>query len=746
MSSTTTKENKLDKLAQEYFNGRYIEALQQLTVSPDYTYEMWEDDSPFSRCFIHYLDALTHGGHQGRLFTNHYLMEQATEQQKANLNWEHVLISLFAASGDELYDLKKMLVSKEKPDPLLMAIVALRETGVMEEQQIEELAETYGPLSSVTVRTILRYYVASQEIKRTKRGWLDVVTESNEPPLFPLSYLGDDITVVEEGMPVIQMTPICSDWNAFVDQLAGRNAILLFANHTHFWSCLQFPELVPILTDRKNLLLILREPIVEQITAQRTFRAKDVRYDGVEPVVARLLERVLCGDHDASATLQNVCRDRDDRIGWKRLGCSRQLAFFQSRYYMEVERPYTGQRPKDEEDLIGKALSTYEKPRTHRYQKKPKMRVAHIAPQLVDHNHSPSLTLETFFRHHNRDNIEPYLFISEAHVYSPQDYPVPTLCSSPSLARAPNRIREFQELGVKIDINPTRHSLDQTVRSISQKLEEAEIDVAVFHGSDLVNLAIACHCDVPCRTYYQLSRHLQYPGFDLWVLPDRPSAWEEIQRKEWGTETATLAFPLARQSDLEEAPDIHTLIRAPKEAKLFTTISHHLEKRVNKETTWAIANILKRCPNAYYTPIGPISDPQEFHSRFVSYGVADRVVGIGEHENPAVIAQAATLYLNEFPEGSGFGLVDGMAAGCPVVSMYDPTGPETGKGGALYFGEERCVKSKEEYVDLACKLLQDSSMYQEWKTYTAEQYLKITDAKGTIRQFEETMDQWLQQR
>jgi glycosyltransferase involved in cell wall biosynthesis len=155
----------------------------------------------------------------------------------------------------------------------------------------------------------------------------------------------------------------------------------------------------------------------------------------------------------------------------------------------------------------------------------------------------------------------------------------------------------------------------------------------------------------------------------------------------------------------------------------------------------AIGKILKRCPKAYYAPMGLVKNEDQLREYFKPFGVNDRVIFLGNILNPSQIARSMELYLNEFPFGSGIGILDAMAAGCPVVSMFNAEGPQQGRYGGTYFGLDKVVHTGkiEDYVELACKLVNDKALHTEWSKHAKEQYEKRSDEKKYVKSFEEIL-------
>lgn len=212
-----------------------------------------------------------------------------------------------------------------------------------------------------------------------------------------------------------------------------------------------------------------------------------------------------------------------------------------------------------------------------------------------------------------------------------------------------------------------------------------------------------------------------------------------------GIKFVTLPFVVDSRMGWGENPYPYEKLGVPPGSFLMTTISNHLESRLTRQMCHAISKILQRCPHAYYTPMGPIKDASRQMDIFLKYGVQDRVRFLGHCDEPSQYARSMHLYLNEFPFGSGLGILDAMASECPVVSMYDPEGPPQGRYGGIYFGLEKAVQpgDTDGYVKLACQLYEEEAMYKAWAEHAKMQYEKHTDVESYMQKFEDILVHYL---
>jgi len=203
-----------------------------------------------------------------------------------------------------------------------------------------------------------------------------------------------------------------------------------------------------------------------------------------------------------------------------------------------------------------------------------------------------------------------------------------------------------------------------------------------------------------------------------------------------------LPFCVDLRHTWEKEPHTREHLGIAPNAFVMTTISNHLDTRLTNEMCHAISQILKHAPHAVYAPMGQIFQPERCMQIFKMHRVENRVRFMGSINAPSQYARSMNLYLNEFPFGSGLSILDAMAAGCPIVSMYDENGPPQAMFGGVYFGIDKVIKTgnSDDYVALACRLIDDKDFYQKWSKHAQKEYEKHADVKSYVHEFEHIVE------
>lgn len=582
----------------------------------------------------------------------------------------------------------------------------------------------------------------------------------------PYHYEIDPQQLSQGDIPLLFLDPAHDlDMHQYLEPYQGKAAILVCETFQHLYQLMECDPFAEILHNPLYLLYVMNMHPEMQFLAQNLlpFQGKSLNavlprkiahLDLTFPRFAVALQKAIdatCNQEKNSATMhESVTYLFHLALKWvsfqnaQRYGKSRCLAlhnkqrvqgWFEKHKDLPKQNIDLGFTP---QDFVMETLVEAEATRRPRVIKKDKkIRLVHVVPQLIDGTHSPSKLLRCLLYNADRETFDISVIISDLVTIYPLDYPSQTHYSYPSKLRAPQSFFLMKENGIDVWVAEPLVDIPTVAHSIAQKLDEWNATIAVFHGPDEVNMLASSLTNTPLRVLFEHGTPPEYPGFDVALLSSEEAM--QIHQKKlqmFNTESHAINFSLDIRKTWEEKPYTKESLGLPPDAFVMTTISNHLIKRLNKQVCMAIGEILRRCPHAYYLPLGPINEEQELRNYFEPFGVNDRVKFLGHKDNPGQYARSMDLYLNEFPFGSGIGILEGMAAGCPVVSMYDPQGPQQSRYGGIYFGVDRMAHNIDEYIELACRLATDKNMYDEWSKHANEQYEKRADEKTYVQTFE----------
>jgi glycosyltransferase involved in cell wall biosynthesis len=744
----------------EWEKGKLLSAFQQLLPNPE---SVW-DSAPLSeenellKIVENYVDASLFS-QAAYLVIPNLRLQYALKQHRLEFTYPSVMACLIY-EANLLHVLNRTIKDSPREDLLLKfqkqttSIPLAYSDNVWKKMQLtQELSrfEKQKPVFSKLIQ--YPHYLLTTP-------WHCIRYKKTSLPKLPV---GDDI------VPVIFLEPYDVNYSEFLDPLSGKAAIFVFETSAAFFQMLQFPDAMQSLSDPLHLVCILELYPNEQLKTQKSLSLHNKKLQAValsnKPVIQEAMPLLLQALHacllqpEQELSQETQCADwlyqLSKRILFKssqwHLGISRAAALLEAWSGMQWIDPYKrmplegkalGPEPYNffEQQLAELAAKRSVRPLI----KKDKIKVAHIVPQIVDGGHAPTRLLKTLIDHHDKEHFQLTLICTERMIQHFNDYPLSLYISEPSSKRAPNFLNNLKDVSVYMAYAGLTY--EQTAKFVSETLAINEVDIAVFHGPDVINTLSAQTTDVPIRVLFEHGTPPSYPGFDSVILSsiEAASIYEE-RFKKLESKGFVLPFAVDVKAKWTEPPPKKMEIGAPEDSFVMTTISFHLNNRLSTEMCQAIGEILQRNPNTYYMPMGPVESADEAKLRqiFEGYGVNARVKFLGTQANPGQLARCMDIYLNEFPFGSCLGILDAMASGIPVVSMYDETGPQQARYGGVYMGIDKVITSrrKEDYVTLACRLIQDKQLYEKWSKHALEQYEKHADVQAYVKKFEDILRQ-----
>lgn len=623
---------------------------------------------------------------------------------------------------------------------------------------------------------LFHYHVALgwNRLLKSKQHYLNSLPRPKRVPFpwFPIKYSisAPSINLQQtKSLPFIFLEPIDQDLSNFFDHLTNQPAVFVVSTLSVFYQLLQIPKIIDALSDPQHLIYILDIYPNAQLLNQQAvlndyknfypiYFSPSKHLELFWPYLEEAFRKCFVQDKQLMTTESPLANDlyqlskhllysiQQDRLGNARQPALyvqfEQLKWYDSHKALTSTDKLAGPKIKDH---IQSILEDYAKLRRVRHkEKKDKLRIAHIVPQIISLGHAPTRLLENLVLNYDKDQFDLMVVSSEILLEHPFEYPLNYYRSESSVYRGFLTIQKFQQMGIEVFINNQSFTYASDAVSLAEYLNGKDIDIAVFHGPDVVNLISTQLLSAPLRVLFEHGSQSSYAGFDLAIVSS--DAAVELYQKHYadiGTRVVGLPFAVDVRKDwsMQEKPITKASMKMPETALIMTTISTKLDSRLSDEMCSAITEILKRVPNAYYAPIGNIENIERLQRIFNNAGVLDRLKFLGTLRLPSLYARSMHLYLNEFPFGSCLGILDAMASGLPVVTMYDARGPQQARYGGDFIGIDRAITSgnEKEYVELACSLLTDQYLYNEWSAHTLRQYEKFSDVKKYVKSFEKIL-------
>lgn len=765
----------LYSFAEHYERGEFIEALRLILSPPQRAYSIaTQEDFPIFPKLVNYADAAVNKAALIYRHTSQILQRECIEQPKP-LNL--LLEGLNSTLKEEyllcvaLLDLEKNLASEHIPEEIKNFAALLNQAKTVDADRLEEALNDLSQQFRQLLRKRFDFAYGLAIIQEERPNFISAMAEriDSSAPWHLFTHEGASVlsgSKIGKATPVVFLEPYEELHDpAVLEEIAGKPAIFTFPTVTAFCQYLPFRSLDRFWKDPRVLIYIMELYPQQQLLTQGSLpkiATLEPLWLGPQnpypsymlPLLAALKDSINSRTYEGESapfnTLYAVSKralaDNQARL----YGLDRAISLSIEKGLLAWHDPHRasplieanlGPPPCDYMEMLvaqAEGERAVRGPSTSK-----KIRLAHIVPQIVDNKHAPTKLLRNLLAFANRDKFDLFVISTERMTFHPYDYPIATLHSLPSTQRGKSALETWRACGIWAYVLPEQPTFKHAIENVLLLLDEQEIDIAVFHGPDELNTLIAASSSVPKRVFFDHGTLPTYGCYDLAIISTE-GAWSQNRErfKEMGMDSVHLTYCIDSREEWLPMPFTRSQLGLPEKAFVMTTISNHLDSRLTSQMCDAVGKILKRCPQAVYAPIGAVAEEPRLRSYFEKYGVNNRVYFLGSCKDPSQMARTMHLYLNEFPFGSGLAILDAMAAGCPVVSMYDPHGPQQACYGGIYYGLDRVITSgkTEDYVLLASRLIEDPYLYKKWSDDALDRYASRVDIKGYVSHFEEFMD------
>ncbi len=674
----------------KYLSGHRQQALKKLFPRAD---SLVSGKNLLDRAIYNYADAMTRGDFIEAFLSNQELQDLLPHSPP--LAWDYAAIQILWLEESHI---ERFPQAKENlGEDLLYLLSCEKKVQAIEDKNLEKIHTSRFPFDQESLKDYIHF---SQSYVRFQKDYPDLFLALEKPkrPFMPLSFQGS-IEVKE----VLFAQAYEKGWD-----LVEEGSLLLFESSKSLLQSFRF-------IDKKHYyFLVLDEDFEKQIKVQKNFPTDKLAFSSEEKAKDYLLEKEMA-----------------------RLDKSRWPALFEK----EKRKAWMKQKISDspsqiEEKLLFHALEQYPSP-----EKRPlsqgQLTLAHIVPQIIDGNNAPQRILDMLIEEASPE-FSLQVFSCESLVPRKGVYPFSPFFSKASRERGPQRISQLKKRA-RIVLDDAKLKLENSALRLASSLQAREIDCAIFHEANIINLLTAKISDLPLKVFLQQSNSLLFPYFDLYIAPqDLPTKLAKKIRS-FGTKLVVIPPAVDVRKNWEKEKTDLSPFGIPKQAKVLFTMSNHLERRMSLEMCQAVSMILEQNQNAYYALLGEVNlaSQAKIRSQF-SPTSQKRVRFLGSHPCPSQLGRSMHLYLNEFPVGSGFGLIEALGASLPIISFCNLKGNAIERIPQAYCGKDYCIYSQNihDYVRLACKLLKDDTLYLKWQENAKRQYAFFSDQKRFVREVE----------
>lgn len=181
----------------------------------------------------------------------------------------------------------------------------------------------------------------------------------------------------------------------------------------------------------------------------------------------------------------------------------------------------------------------------------------------------------------------------------------------------------------------------------------------------------------------------------------------------------------------------------PEQAIVLATCSDDLDRTISAEFVEGIIALLRNHPQAVMLLVGD-GEVAWQKRRFESAGVAKRVGFAGKRRDLPGFLRIADIYLAEFPNPSGAGVLQAMSQQRPVVALRWSDAPEH-RAAADFVGEDATVPSRDiaAFVERVGKLIRDAAARPALGESLRQRAAQQFSFAGTCRQIEQLCERLL---
>ncbi|MDE2573383.1 MAG: glycosyltransferase family 4 protein [bacterium] len=284
--------------------------------------------------------------------------------------------------------------------------------------------------------------------------------------------------------------------------------------------------------------------------------------------------------------------------------------------------------------------------------------------------------------------------------------------------------------GLRTDGFPV-HIADQQaylekIAGITGSLEAEPVHVAVWVISaiDVIGKVLSCSGIARAQVLLKISYTHHCGRFNHVMVSIDPSEIADLPDPGTGVFTGS---PVVLGDRIDAAQPFDRAALGIPPGSLMLGCYGRLQKVVSAGYSRAVAEVLKRAPNAYLVLAGPDingADRQRLQELFANAGVAERVRYLGSrYDDVPALLKATDIYCDTFPWPGGQSILEAIHAGIAVVGMKTMHDPDLDHTGSVTSAAERFLPGDgllaqpgdvDGYVELVLRLAGDAELRRSY--------------------------------